>query len=199
MSNIFDRRTQILLDFIVYLATFLVVINFGWLLTSWLVEFVVSLVNFWTNDSWSKVSEIMVAVWPTLRMIVGIGSVFVSLLLTYRKLQPHFMAMNLPETAISSQDVPNINGFDPATKQRLENVLVTVIKLLAITLVVTVALGVLHFVLTQSETVLPASSLPIVIIGAPVLVGLIILKSDYSQQVVKNLLIFLGLHYQLFS
>lgn len=52
MSNIADKRTQILLDFIVYMATFLVIINFGCLLLSWLVEFVVALANFWTNNSW---------------------------------------------------------------------------------------------------------------------------------------------------
>lgn len=176
MSSISDKRTQMLLDFIVYLATFLVVINFGWLLVSWLAEFVVSLVNFWTDDSWSRVSEIMLDVWPTLQMIVGIGSIFVSLLLAHYRLRPHFMAMNLPEATISSQDVPNVNGFDPATKQRLENVLATVIKLLTAALAITIVLGVLHFVLTQSGTILPASSLPIIIIGIPVLIGLIILK-----------------------
>lgn len=176
MTSISDKRTQILLDFIVYLATFLVIINFGCLLLSWLVEFIVSLVNFWTNDSWSGVSEMIVSVWPTLRIAVGISSIFISLLLAYNKLRPHFMAMNLPETTISSQDVPNINGFDPATKQRLEDVLNTVIKLLTIALIVTVVLDVLHFILTQSTTILPASSLPIIIIGVPTLIGLAVLK-----------------------
>lgn len=176
MSSISDRRTQILLDFIVYLATFLVVINFGCLLLSWLAEFVVSLVNFWTNNSWSGVAEAIMAVWPTLRVAVGISSIFISLLLAYNKLRPHFMAMNLPETTISSQDVPNINGFDPATRQRLEDVLTTVIKLLATALVVTVVLDILHFVLTQSTEILPASSLPIIIIGVPTLIGLTVLK-----------------------
>jgi len=47
MNGIFDKRTQILLDFIVNLATFLVIINFGCLLLSWLVEFAVSMVNFY--------------------------------------------------------------------------------------------------------------------------------------------------------
>lgn len=177
MSSVSDRRTQILLDFIVYLATFLVVINFGCLVLSWLVEFIVSLVNFWTNGSWNHISDMIVAVWPTLRIAVGISSIFISLLLTYNKLRPHFMAMNLPETTISSQDVPNINGFDPATKQRLEDVLSTVIKLLAIALAVTVALDILHFILTQSAEILPASSLPIIIIGVPTLIGLIVLKT----------------------
>ena len=86
------------------------------------------------------------------------------------------MAMNLPETTISSQDVPNINGFDPATKQRLEDVLNTVIRLLTIALIVIVVLDVLHFILTQSTTILPASSLPIIIIGVPTLIGLAVLK-----------------------
>ncbi len=176
MSNIADKRTQILLDFIVYMATFLVIINFGCLLLSWLVEFVVSLANFWTNNSWSGAAEMVTTVWPTLRVAVGISSIFISLLLTYNKLRPHFLAMNLPDATISSQDVPNINGFDPATKQRLEDVLGTVIKLLAIALVVTIVLGILHFVLTQSETILPSSSLPLVIMGFPTLVGLIILR-----------------------
>ncbi len=138
MTSISDKRTQTLLDFIVYLATFLVIINFSCLLLSWLVEFIVSLVNFWTNNSWSGMSEMIVAVWPTLRIAVGISSIFISLLLAYNKLRPHFMAMNLPETTISSQDVPNINGFDPATKQRLEDALNTVIRLLTIALIVTV-------------------------------------------------------------
>lgn len=176
MSSVSDRRTQILLDFIVYFATFLVVINFGCLVLSWLVEFIVSLVNFWTTGSWNNISDMIAAVWPTLRVAVGISSIFISLLLAYNKLRPHFMAMNLPETTISSQDVPNINGFDPATKQRLEDVLSTVIKLLAIALTVTVALDIFHFILTHSAEILPASSLPIIIIGVPTLIGLIVLK-----------------------
>lgn len=68
MSSLSDKRTQTLLDFIVYLATFLVIINFGCLLFSWLVEFIVSLVNFWTNDSWSGVAKMITVVWPTLRI-----------------------------------------------------------------------------------------------------------------------------------
>lgn len=176
MSNISDRRTQILLDFIVYLATFLVVINFGYLLLSWLVDFVVSLVNFWTNNSWINVAETLSAIGPTLRLIVGISSIFISLLLAYNKLRPSFMAMRLPDTTISSQDVPNVNGFDPATKQRLENVLTTLIKMLAVAMIAMAVLDVAHFMLTQNATILPASSVPILIIGIIVLAGLIILR-----------------------
>lgn len=176
MSNIANKRTQILLDFIVYLATFLVIINFGCMLLSWVIEFVVSLVNFWTNNSWGGVSEMITTVWPTLRVAVGVSSVFISLLLAYNKLRPSFMAMRLPDTTISSQDVPNINGFDPATKQRLENVLTTLIKMLSVLLVVVVVLDILHFALTQSAAILLSSSLPIIIIGLPTLVGLIVLR-----------------------
>lgn len=176
MNGIFDKRTQILLDFIVNLATFLVIINFGCLLLSWLVEFAVSIVNFYTNNSWSEVTEVINATWPTLRLIVGISSIFISLLLTYNKLRPSFMALNLPETAISSQDVPNINGFDPATKQRLESVLATLIKVLSIALLAVVFLDVARFVLTHSEGILSSGSIPVIVIGLPVIIGLVILR-----------------------
>lgn len=176
MNNTSDKRVQMLLDFIVYLATFLVAINFGCLLLSWLMEFVVSLVNFWTNDGWSNITSIMIQVLPTMRMIVGVSSIFISLLLAYNKLRPHFLAMNLPDATLSSQDVPNINGFDPATKQRLENVLTIIIKILAVALVAIIALDILHFLLTQSAEILPASSLPLLIIGVPTLIGLVVLR-----------------------
>lgn len=176
MSGAIDKRTQMLLDFIVYLATFLVVINFGCMLASWLVDFVVTMVNFWTNDSWSSVADALAVVWPTLRTAVGVSSIFISLLLAYNKLRPHFMAMQLPDATLSSQDVPNINGFDPATKQRLENVLALVIKLLTVALGVIVALDVLRFILTQSASLISASSLPLLIIGMPTLIGLIVLR-----------------------
>lgn len=177
MNNLADKRTQNLLDFIVYLATFLVMINFGFMLLSWLIEFVISLVNFWTNNSWSGVTSTIDNIWPTLRLIVGISSIAISLLLAYNKLRPNFMAMNLPEATLSSQDVPNINGFDPATKHRLESVLTTVIKMLVILLVVVIILDVLHFILTQSETILSPNSLPMIIIGLPTLIGLMVLKA----------------------
>lgn len=176
MSGTIDKRTQMLLDFIVYLATFLVVINFGCMLASWLVDFVVALVNFWTHDSWSGVTDALAVVWPTLRTAVGVSSIFISLLLAYNKLRPHFMAMQLPNTTLSSQDVPNINGFDPATKQRLENVLTLVIKLLMVALGVIVVLDILRFVLTQSVSLISAGSLPLLIIGIPTLLGLTVLR-----------------------
>lgn len=177
MSNLSDKRTQILLDFIVYLATFLVAINFGCMLLSWLLEMVISLVNFWTNNIWSGTTNAIIAALPTLRVVVGVSSILVSLLLTWRKLQPNFLALNLPEDAISSQDVPNIYGFDPATKQRLENVLATLIKMLSMAIIMMVALDILRSIVTKSAGLLSASSMPILIISMPVLLGLAILKT----------------------
>lgn len=176
MSNPSDKRTQILLDFIVNLATYLVLINFGCLLLSWLIEFVVAMVNFWTSDSWNGVAEAITAVWPTLRLAVGVSSIFISLLLTYNKLRPSFMALNLPDNAISSQDVPNINGFDPATKQRLENVLTTLIKMLAVALAAVIVLDIARFILTHSGSILSSSSIVVMVIGLPITIGLTVLR-----------------------
>jgi len=86
------------------------------------------------------------------------------------------MALDLPEAAISSQDVPNINGFDPATKQRLESVLATLIKVLSIALLAVVFLDVARFVLTRSEGILSSGSIPVIVIGLPVIIGLVILR-----------------------
>lgn len=176
MSTIDDKRAQILLDFIVNMATFLIIINFGYLILSWLVELIMSLVNFWTNDQLITVADKIAEIDPTIRMIVGISSILISLLLTLKKMQPSFAALNLPESTITSQDVPNINGFDPATKQRLENVLTILIKVITVAVVATLVLDILHFVLTHSSEVLTAGSVPILIIGIPTIIGLFVLR-----------------------
>lgn len=176
MSTIDDKRTQILLDFIVHVATYLIIINFSYMILSWLVEIIISLIDFWTNGQMAEIGEKVTGILGTLRVVVGISSVFISLFLTMHKLRASFAALQLPEATITSQDVPNINGFDPATKQRLENVLSTLIKVLTVAILTTVVLDVLHSVVTHADGILTSGSWPIIIIGLPTVIGLFILR-----------------------
>lgn len=182
MTTSDNKKTQILLDFIVNLATYLVIINFGYMVLAWVVEIVVSLGDYWTGGQWAIVADGVATVTPKLQMIVGICSIFIGLLLTYNKLRVGLIALHLPETTITSQDVPNVNGFDPATKRRLENVLTILIRVLAVAVIVTCLLDIARSAITSSEEVLTTGSLPIIIIGIPTIIGLFVLRIIIRQK-----------------
>lgn len=143
-----DTRIRILLDFLTKLILWLIGINLGALLLYVVVQLILNLLSQWTNSSMDTAIVMIESLWPTIQRILGGASIVFALVITIFQTRNSFLMLNLPQKTISSQDVVDQNGVDPASRERIRLIVSSLVR---ITVLIVVAI-ILYNLLTAFIT-----------------------------------------------
>ncbi len=181
MDGMTEKQIQRILDFLLNALLWVIGINLGIMIVYSGLYLILQVAAGSSEAIWDFLDQAS-EVFPTVQRILGIISLPVAIFMAYLNLKRQRRGDILPDSAITSEDVPDNGEISRQTKQRLIMVLSNLMRVIGIMLAIVITLELMKVITERFEIGFTAGSIVILVIGVVLIAGLAILVRKISKE-----------------